>query len=119
MNIIENFKKLITVRKSLLHNRNIGKYAIVRSRNEGVNAGIIVDADETGVVVKDARRLWRHKPKDISMSWYEGVSVSGVSKDSRISNPVLEKTIIEDYSITLCTDVAEKSIREAVTNEQS
>jgi small nuclear ribonucleoprotein (snRNP)-like protein len=97
----------------------IGKYVIVRSRNEGINAGVVVDADETGIVLKDARRIWYHKPADESLSWYEGVAVSGLHKDSKISNEVDEKIIIEDYSIILVSDKAEKSIRGFKTNAQN
>ncbi|MCO5189376.1 MAG: hypothetical protein M9918_14420 [Anaerolineae bacterium] len=97
--------------------RHIGKYVIVRSRNEGINAGEIVAADETGVVLKNARRLWYHRPND-KTAWYEGVANSGLRQDSKVSAPVREKAIIEDYSITLCTAVAEKSIREFASYEQ-
>ena len=89
----------------------IGRYAIVRSRNEGVNCGKVLQADETGIVLEDARRLYYHKPKDSNTSWYEGISQSGLSSDSKISGTTLKKYIIEDYSITLCTETAEKSLR--------
>lgn len=92
----------------------VGKYVIVRSMNEGVNAGFVERADETGVILLEARRLWYHKPADPALSWYEGVAVSGVSKDSKLSCPVERKAIIEDYSMTECTDVAKKSISEAL-----
>lgn len=95
----------------------VGKYVIVRSRNEGVNAGKVIELDDTGVVLEDARRLYYHKPVNKNVSWYEGVAMYGISSDSRIGCPV-EKVIIEDYSLTICTDVAEKSIREAKNNEQ-
>lgn len=88
----------------------IGKYVICRTRNEGINAGVVVNIDETGVILKDCRRIWYHEPKDKKLSWYEGVSISGVSDNSKLSAPV-EKVIIEDYSLTLVTDEAEKSIR--------
>jgi len=97
----------------------IGKYAIVRSRNEGVNAGSIKEMDETGIVLADARRIWYHKPADTSMSWYEGVAISGLSDDSKISCTVPVKVIVEDYSVTVCTDAAENSIRKHKTHEQS
>lgn len=97
----------------------IGNYVIVRSRNEGINAGLVTRADETGIVLKEARRLWYHQPKDKSLSWYEGVAVSGVSSDSKLSGPVPIKAIIEDYSVTFCTPAATTSIKEAATNEQS
>lgn len=96
----------------------IGKYVIVRSRNEGVNAGKVIDIDETGVVLGDARRLYYHKPVNKNVSWYEGVAKTGISEDSKVGCAI-EKVIVEDYSLTICTSDAEKSIREAKDNEQS
>ena len=95
--------------------RMIGKKVIVRSRSEGVNAGTVVIADETGVELKDCRRLYYHKPKDKSTSWYEGVALSGVSSDSKVG-PTVNKTIIEDYSMTLSNDKAFKTIMELTPN---
>lgn len=100
-------------KKSALHSDAIGRYVIVRSRNEGINAGYVEDMDETGVVLKDARRLWYHKPKDSKQAWYEGVANTGVSKDSKLSAPVVKKVIVESYSITICTKEAEESIKGA------
>ena len=97
----------------------IGKYVIVRSRNEGINAGKVTAADETGVVLKGARRLWLHKPLKTSESWYEGVANHGLSYDSRVSGTVKCKVIIEDYSMTLCSDEAKQSIKSAVSHGQS
>ena len=92
--------------------RMIGKAVIVRSRNEGVNAGVVVLADDTGIELKDCRRLYYHKPKDKKLAWYEGVSVSGLSDDSKVSGTVSQKIIIEDYSMTFCLPSAYKSIME-------
>ena len=103
---------------SILRSHIVGRYALVRSQNEGVNAGVVVAADETGVALKDARRLWFHRPADESLSWYEGVARSGVSDDSKLSCAV-DKVIVEDYSITVCTPEAEKSIREAKAHAQT
>ena len=97
----------------------IGKYVIVRSRNEGINAGFVKAADETGVILTDAIRIWYHKPKDKKLSWYEGVAKTGLSSDSKVSGSVEEKAIIESYSVTLCTKEAETSIREIKAHEQS
>ncbi len=96
----------------------IGKYVIVRSRNEGVNCGIVVEADETGIVLSDARRLYYHKPLNKNISWYEGVAVSGLGEGSKVG-PEVKKIIVEDYSITFCTGEAEKSLRAAVSNAQN
>ena len=90
----------------------IGKYVIVRSRNEGVNAGYVEQADATGVVLRDARRLWYHKPAVESESWYEGVANHGLAPGCKISASVIRKVIVEDYSLTLCSDKARKSIME-------
>jgi len=89
----------------------IGKYVIVRTRNEGINCGKVFQADETGVIIEDARRIYYHKPKDSNLSWYEGVAESGLHSDSKISGTVSRKYIIEDYSLTICSEEAEKSLR--------
>lgn len=99
--------------------RMIGKNVIVRSRNEGINAGTVVLADDTGVELKNCRRIWYHKPKDKALSWYEGVAVTGLSADSKVSGTVLKKIIIEDYSMTECTDEAFKSIMGKTPNAQN
>jgi len=96
----------------------IGKYVICRSLNEGVNAGKVLALDDTGVIIEDARRLHFHHPDDRSLSWYEGVAASGLGSDSRVSSPQL-KLITEDYSLTLCSEQAEQSIRNYPTNQQS
>lgn len=102
----------------VLGSRFVGKYVIVRSRNEGINAGKVLELDDTGVILEDARRLYYHKPANKELSWYEGVALEGLSKDSKVGAEVT-KLIIEDYSITVCTKDAEKSIRGAKTNAQS
>ena len=109
--IIENIK-------SNLFDRYKGKYVICRTRNEGINAGLVIEADETGVILEQARRLYYHKPSNKKLSWYEGVALEGLSDDSTIGASV-EKIIVEDYSLTVCTDAAKKSIVEAITNEQN
>lgn len=97
----------------------IGKYVIVRSRNEGINAGTVEIADETGVVLKGARRIWYHRPAVKTESWYEGVANHGLSPDSKVSGAVVRKVIVEDYSMTECSAIARQSIEAAVANAQS
>ena len=105
-------------KESNIYSRYIGKYVICRTRNEGINAGKVLALDETGVILEDARRLYYHKPASTNLSWYEGVALDGLSSDSKVGAPV-EKILAEDYSLTICTDKAEKSIRGAKNNEQS
>jgi hypothetical protein len=95
----------------------IGKYVIIRSRNEGVNAGKLIAADETGCVIKNARRLWYSKPADPKQAWYEGVANSGLHSESKVSPKVNRKYIVEDYSITECSVDAAKSIKSAPSHE--
>ena len=104
--------------ESNLYSRYVGQYVICRSRNEGVNAGEVVALDETGVILKDARRLYYHKPINKNVSWYEGVAKYGLSSDSKVGAPV-EKVIAEDYSLTVCTNESRDSIIEIKSNEQS
>jgi len=92
--------------------RMMGLPVIVRSRNEGINAGIVIIADESGVELCQCRRIWYHKPRDAKLAWYEGVAVSGLSSDSKVSGTVETKIIIEDYSMTLCHKSAMESIME-------
>lgn len=100
-----------------LGNQFVGRYVIVRSRNEGINAGKVLELDNTGVILEDARRLYYHKPSNKELSWYEGVALEGLSKDSKVGSEVT-KLIVEDYSITICTKESEKSIRGAKANAQ-
>ncbi len=90
----------------------IGKYVIVRTRNEGINFGKVKEIDESGVVISEARRIYYHRPKDNTVSWYEGVAQTGLSNDSKISCETT-KVIIEGYSLTLCSDEAIDSIKSA------
>lgn len=85
----------------------IGKYVICRSRVEGLNAGFVVNCDETGVILSEARRLWYHGPQ--KGAWYEAIALYGLSKDSKISEPAT-KLISEDYSLTIVNDAAKESI---------
>lgn len=112
------FGSMQTKNQSMLKNY-IGKYVICRTRNEGINAGYVKDIDETGVILCKARRIWYHKPKDIKTAWYEGVAKSGLHKDSKISVEVEEKVIVEDYSLTICTEDSINSILNHPSHEQN
>jgi hypothetical protein len=100
-----------------LHKISVGKYVICRSRNEGLNAGVVLAADSTGVILKDCRRLWYHKPLKEGACWYEAIANSGISPDSKVSEPVSQKLICEDYSLTVCTAKAEETIRGIKSHE--
>lgn len=96
----------------------IGKYCIIRTRNAGVIFGKVLDAGTGFVHMTESRRLWRHVSEDRSLSWYEGVAISGLGDESRISGEV-ERFINEDYELVLCTEKAINSIKSFKTNETS
>jgi hypothetical protein len=105
-------KMLSQIENSNLMSGMIGKYVIVRSYNEGVNFGKVVAADKTGIILSDCRRLWHHYPLNTKLSWYEGVALSGLAAQSKISAPIPLKIIVEKYSVILTTEIAAKSIME-------
>lgn len=96
-----------------------GKFVLVRSRNEMVNAGIVVLMDESGIVLKNAIRLWFYRPADQSVSWYEGVANVGLHPDSKVAPAVAMKVIVEDYAVVLCTEEARFSIEGFKPHPQS
>jgi len=108
-----------TPKSEALQSCMVGKYVVVRSRNEGINAGYVVVADSTGIVLRDARRLWYHKPIKKEVSWYEGVAEYGISEQSKLSCKVNTKVIVEDYSMVLCSDAARETIEKGASHEQS
>lgn len=117
--ILEELKNLKKIVSNGTHSAFLGQYVIHRTDGEGINAGILKAADETGVVLADSRRLWYHEPSDASTSWFEGVAVSGLSENSKISGKTPAKAIISpEYSLTLCTKTARDSIEAKPTNAQ-
>lgn len=97
----------------------IGSYVIVRSYNEGLNAGFLVEADETGCIIEQARRIWRSRSKNPGPSWYEGIAQNGLDQTAIVSCAVKNKIIVERYSLTVCTAEAQASIQEHPANENS
>lgn len=101
--------------KTSMYDTYIGKYVICRTSNEGINFGLVEDLNSSGVILKECRRLHYHKPKDPSLSWYEGVAESGLHNDSKISGNST-KLISENYSLTLCSESAVLSIKGTTPN---
>ena len=97
----------------------IGRFVLTRSRNKGICAGTVVAADKTGVQLENCRRLWYHKPANKDLSWYEGVAISGLSQDSKVSAITEGVLIIENYEMILTTAEAKKSIMEFKSHAQA
>lgn len=93
-----------------------GRYCIARTRNAGVIFGKVIASGDRYLHMTEARRLWRIISEDKTKSWYEGAAESGLDISSKVSSET-ERFINEDYELTICSDVAIKSIKGFKTNE--
>ena len=109
----------VTALSSPIFQDCIGKYVLVRDQNEGVNFGEVKAIDSSGVVLKNAQRIWRIVSNDKSLSWYEGVAQSGLCpKEGIISGVVIEKVIISNnFSLTLVNPNVVDQIKEVKPND--
>lgn len=94
-----------------MDNGMIGKYVIVRCRDAGVHAGVLVSHDGRECVLEEARRLWYWKPNN-GQAFLSGVATDGLHEDSKIGNPI-RVHLTENCEIIECTEAAAASIREA------
>ena len=92
-------------------NPAIGKYCIVRCRNAGVHAGVVVQANDSFVELKDSRRLWCWKT---TFTLSEGAN-DGFESSSKIAAKIDQLIIpASDVAEFLpATNKARKSIEEA------
>lgn len=98
----------------------VGKYVIVRTRNEGLNFGLVAAADETGVVLSGARRIHHHDAKaQNGGAWYEALANSGPAGRTHMSQAVADKVIVEDYSLTIVADAAVDSFLNWVSHNEN
>ena len=86
----------------------IGKYVIVRCKDAGVHAGVLVSASGRGCSLKDSRRLWYWKPAD-GAAFLSGVAAHGLHNDSKVGCAV-DIDLTENCEIIACTAKAEASI---------
>jgi len=89
----------------------IGKYVIVRCRDAGVHAGVLVSYKDRQCVLKDSRRLWFWKPAD-NKSFLSGAAHSGLDSHSKVGVSIQYLVLTENCEIILCTEKACKSISE-------
>ncbi len=88
----------------------IGEFVIVRCRDAGVHAGVLVRANGRSCSLTESRRLWYWKPAR-GAAFLSGVAVHGLDDASRVGEPV-DIDLTENCEIIRCTDAAAKSIRE-------
>ena len=93
----------------------LGKYVIVRCRDAGVHAGVLVSASGREAVLTDSRRLWSFRVPMGKPAFLSGVAMYGVdgdSEDTKLGTPI-DVALPETCEIILCTSAAEASIRSA------
>ena len=93
----------------------IGKYVIVRCRDAGVHAGVLVSAQGRGCVLSESRRLWYWKPAN-SAAFLSGVATEGLHDGSKVGAPI-DIELTENCEIIACTKEAEVSIRAQKNHE--
>lgn len=95
-----------------MKNGMVGKYVIVRCRDAGVHAGVLVGNEGREAVLTESRRLWYWKPAK-GQKYLSGVAIAGLDSASKIGAPLPRLHLTETCEIILCTDEAATSIREA------
>lgn len=94
------------------------KYAVVRSRNQGVMSGYVVDISGQVVTLKRARQLWKWNSKFTLVELAEsGVNLSDNCKFSEESSQ--EVIMLEACGVIYCSETGGQSIRsqKAYSNE--
>jgi hypothetical protein len=86
----------------------IGRYVIVRCRDAGVHAGVLVSKKGRSCILKESRRLWYWKTK--TGAFLSAVAKYGLDSSSRVGCEV-DIELTENCEIIICTTESEKSIR--------
>lgn len=84
----------------------IGKFCVIRTYSAGVHVGTLVKHKGTKVTLSNARRIW---------SWSDAktlheISLAGVGKGSRISDPVDAILLTEAIEIIPTTAAAKENL---------
>ena len=87
----------------------VGWYVIVRCKDAGVHAGVLVSRSGRECHLQAARRLWYWKPA--GGAWLDGAAEYGLHSDSKIGAEVSDRILTENCEITVCSAQAESSIR--------
>ena len=93
----------------------IGKFVIVRCRDAGVHAGVLVSYDGRSCVLEESRRLWYWKVANNGFN-LSGVATEGLDDESKVG-AIVRIHLTENCEIIECTDRAEQSIRKIKTYE--
>ena len=87
----------------------IGEYVIVRCRDAGVHAGVLVSRQGRQCELRDSRRFWKWKTVNDD-DFLSGLAKHGIHEDSTLGCPV-NIILTENCEIIRCTDASKMSIR--------
>lgn len=87
-----------------------GQFVIVRTYSAGVHIGTLSGMSGKEVVLTDARRLWYWK----GANTLHEVSQKGVTKGSKISEPVPLIRLTEAIEVIPCSDEAKECLTQSV-----
>lgn len=91
-----------------MDNGMIGKYVIVRCRDAGVHAGVLIANEGRECVLESARRLWYWKPA--RGAFLSAVAETGLHAYSKVGMRQRRIHLTENCEIALCSDEAAASI---------
>ncbi len=95
----------------------IGKYVIVRTREAGVHAGILVSRHDRQAELSASRRLWRWRVKGNKGITLSDVATVGLdTKDTKLGAPV-SIVLTENCEIIECSPEAAENIAQFPTHE--
>jgi len=86
----------------------VGTYVIVRCRDAGVHAGVLVNYNGREAELTESRRMWYWKPS--KGAFLSGCAAYGLHGDSKIGAPV-NIVLTETCEIIECTDLSMESIQ--------
>jgi len=90
-----------------------GDYVIVRCKDAGVHAGVLVSYDGRTAELAESRRLWYWKVAN-NGAFLSGVAVHGLHSDSKVGAPI-DVVLTETCEIIRVSESAAESIISAVS----
>jgi len=89
-----------------------GKFVIVRTYSAGVHCGVLTAINGTEVVLTNARRIFQWKADNIKprTNTLNEIALRGVSRESRVSQPVDEILVTQAIEVIPCTKEARENL---------
>ena len=99
-----------------LDNGMLNKYVLVRCRDAGVHAGVLVSHYNRECVLTEARRLWKWVPTKGGL--LSAVAEHGLKDESIVGCPQRRIHLTETCEIAECSPEAEVSIRSKANSHE-